>query len=221
MLIEVYADVVCPWCAIGERRLSAALAMLGDLDIQRSWRPFQLRPEMPERGLPWAPFIAEKFGGEGGARAAFAQVTAAGAADGLSFRFDRVASAPNTVDAHRLILWAAGRGREWETADALFEAYFTLGRNLNDPDHLAEAAAKAGLDSGEVCAHLAGDGGRAEVAESQQVAARLGIQSVPTYVIDGRYALSGAQPAEVLAAAIREIAAERPALVSGRGASKA
>ncbi|HEX7240834.1 MAG TPA: DsbA family protein, partial [Longimicrobiaceae bacterium] len=103
MQIEVYADVVCPWCWIGERRLEAALAQRPELRVRRSWRPFQLQPQMPPGGLPWAEFAAAKFGGAERARGMFAQVAAAGAADGVRFAWDRVATAPNTVDAHRLV----------------------------------------------------------------------------------------------------------------------
>jgi predicted DsbA family dithiol-disulfide isomerase len=102
------------------------------------------------------------------------------------------------VDAHRLILFAAGHDREWEAADALFRAYFKEGKNLNDHEQLVELATGVGLDAGAVRGYLAGEGGAAEVVASQEEAGRLGIAGVPCYVFDGRYALSGAQPVEVL-----------------------
>ncbi len=197
MKIDVYADVVCPWCYVGERRLEGALQDRPDLDVQRRWRPFQLRPEMPARGLPWRPFALEKFGGEENMGRAFAHVAAAGKPDGVSFDFDRVASAPNTVDAHRLILHAQQRGNQREMADALFRGYFVEGRNLNDADDLAAMALGAGLAPDEARALLDGDGGIEDVRESQRTAAELGIGGVPFYVIDGRYAISGGQPAAV------------------------
>jgi len=197
MLIEVYSDVVCPWCYVGEKRLEGALKRRPDLDAEILWRPFQLRPEMPEGGLPWREFAVEKFGSEGNMKAAFDHVARAGAPDGVRFDFDRIATAPNTTDAHRLILFARGSGREWQAADALFRAYFREGRDLNAMEDLMQTASEAGLDPEEAREYLAGDGGRAEVWESQQRAARLGIGGVPFYVFDGRYALSGAQPVEV------------------------
>ncbi len=100
MLIEVFADLACPWCYIGARRLARALALRPDLEVQRRWRPFQLQPQMPAGGLPWDRFVREKFGGVERAAGAFARVTEVGAADGLTFAFDRVASAPNTVALH-------------------------------------------------------------------------------------------------------------------------
>jgi predicted DsbA family dithiol-disulfide isomerase len=205
----VYSDVVCPWCYIGEKRLEKALRERPDLEVAVRWRPFQLQPGMPEGGLPWSEFARRKFGGEANAKAAFAHVAAAGEPDGVHFDFDRVASAPNTVDAHRLILFAAERGRQWETADVLFRAYFAEGGNLNDHEQLTELAYGVGLDPGEVRAYLAGESGVAEVLASQEEAGRLGIAGVPFYVFDGRYAVSGAQPVEVFGRVLDAVRAEK------------
>jgi predicted DsbA family dithiol-disulfide isomerase len=196
MLIDVYSDVVCPWCYIGERRLQGALRERPDLAVERRWRPFQLQPGMPADGMPWAEFSRRKFGGESGARAAFERVAAAGEPDGVRFDFDRVASAPNTVDAHRLILLSEKRGLGERVSEALFEAYFAGGADLNDHPTLIGVAAGAGLDADEARAYLASDAGADEVWASQQRAADLGIAGVPFYVFDGRYAISGAQPLE-------------------------
>ena len=145
MKIDVHADVVCPWCYVGEKRLDKALAARPDLAVEKRWRPFQLRPEMPETGLPWREFALDKFGGEENMRRAFAHVAAAGEPEGARFDFDRVASAPNTVDAHRLILHAREHDMEWEMADALFRGYFAEGRNLNDREDLTSTARQACL----------------------------------------------------------------------------
>lgn len=209
MKIEVFADVVCPWCFVGEERLAKALALRPGLGAEVRWRPFQLRPEMPEGGLPWREFAVAKFGGEERMRAAFRHVSAAGAPDGIEFDFDRVASAPNTVDAHRLILLAEDRDKGREMSRALFRAYFSEGANLNDRDQLAALASGAGLDADETRAYLEGDSGVAEVWASQEEAARLGITSVPFYVFDGRYALPGSQPVEVFVEALDAVAAEK------------
>ena len=202
MLIEVYADVVCPWCYIGERRLARALAERPDLAVERRWRPFQLQPQLPPNGVPWADFARAKFGGVAQAHAAFARVTAVGAEEGLTFAFDHVVSAPNTVDAHRLILHADRQGREWAMADALFAAYFAGGADLNDPDQLVTAAERAGLPAAESRAFLAGDEARDDVLASQAEAAELGITGVPFFVLDGSYAVSGAQPVAVFLRAL-------------------
>jgi len=192
VLIEIYADVVCPWCYIGENRLEKALAQRPELAIERRWQPFQLRPEMPKAGVAWPEFARDKFGGWENAQAAFAMVTQTGAAEGLSFDFERVASAPNTVDAHRLILWAEEQGKQSQMANALFSAYFAQGRDLNNSADLVEVAVSVGLEAGEVQAFLDSPAKTAEVATSQQTASRQRIQSVPTYIIEGRYKLVGA-----------------------------
>lgn len=197
MVVEVYADVVCPWCYIGERRLRKALA--GRPDVEVRWRPFQLRPEMPAGGLPWREeFTQEKFGGEESARAAFKQVAAAGAPDGIRFDFGRVANAPNTVDAHRLILFAEKRGVVEQATEELFRAYFTEVKNLNDPDKLIGAISSIRLDAGEVRAYLESEANLQEVRASQEAAHGLGISGV----FDSRYAVSGAQPVEVFKRAL-------------------
>lgn len=209
MIIDVYADVVCPWCYIGERRLEQALAQRPQLTVERRWQPFQLNPAMPASGLDWADFAPRKFGGMQRAQAAFAQVATVGAADGISFAFDRIASAPNTVDAHRLILFARQHNREWHVSEALFAAYFSDGRNLNDHEHLVTIATGAGLVENAVRELLATDAGVAEVVASQVAAEQQGIQGVPFYIFDRRYAISGAQPVSVFVRALDQIAAEQ------------
>lgn len=214
MRIDVYADVVCPWCYIGEHRLERALTLRPELRVERRWRPYQLQPGMPAGGITWEEFVRTRFGGAERARGMFAQVAAAGAQDGVRFDWERVATAPNTVDAHRLILWAAEQGREWAMADALFRGYFTEGRDLNAEDDLAALAAEAGLDPEAARGHLRGDAGRDEVLRSQDTAAELGISGVPFFVIEDRYGISGAQPVELFLRALDQVAAEG----SGEGA---
>ena len=208
MVIDIYADVVCPWCYIGKRRLELALAERPGLEVERRWRPFQLQPDLPASGEPWAAFVQRKFGGAARAQAMFDHVAQIGAADGLRLAFDRVAHAANTRDAHRLILFAADQGREWEMADALFVAYFAEGRNLSDADELAAIAAGAGLGAPTARETLASGAYAAEVDASQQEAEQIGITGVPFYIFDQRYAISGAQPVEVFLRALDLAGAE-------------
>lgn len=205
MQIEVYADIACPWCYIGERRLEQAIQQRPGLEIVRHWRPFQLQPGLPATGIPWGEFAPRKFGGEARAQAMFQHVTQAGAPDGIDFRFDRVATAANTADAHRLVLFAAEHGRQWHMVETLFKAYFTDGRDLNNTDDLVAAAVGAGLAENETRQFLATDRFTAEVAASQDMATQLGIQGVPFYVINNRYGLSGAQPVEVFVQALDQV----------------
>ncbi len=207
MQIDIYADIACPWCFIGERRIRAALTQLPDINARMTWRPYQLQPGLPPEGLPWQEFAAKKFGSEARMAALTQYVAEQGRGDGIDFRFDRIQRANNTVDAHRLILFAAESGRSWDVAESLFDAYFVLGRNLNDRNDLLASAEAGGLDRTE--ADLLLDSGRLtdEVHASQDLAARLGVEGVPFYVIDGKYGLSGAQPVDVFVKALQKIAA--------------
>jgi predicted DsbA family dithiol-disulfide isomerase len=203
MTIDVFADIACPWCYIGERRLFAALAER-EIDATVRWRPFQLQPHLPETGVPWRSFAEEKFGGWERARTGFRRVEEAAAGDGITFDFEGIASAANTADAHRLILLARAHGREWAMAEALFQGYFAEGRNLNVKADLLAITASAGLDPEAAAAYLAGEAGRAEVVQSQADARQLGITGVPFTILDGRLGLSGAQPVEAFARALDE-----------------
>ena len=210
MTLDVFADIACPWCYIGEARLQAALAVRPGLGVERRWRPFQLQPGLPRTGTPRDDFFERKFGGADSMSAAFAHVTEAGRADGLRFDFDRLAGAPNTVDAHRLVLLGADYGRAFETADALFEGYFADGRDLNDPADLVAIAEHAGLPGADALAVLEGDRFEAEVARSQEVARRSGIGGVPLYIFGDQFALSGAQPVAAFVQALDRAHAARP-----------
>jgi predicted DsbA family dithiol-disulfide isomerase len=202
MQVEVYADVVCPWCYIGEARLNKALALRPDLKVEKVWRPFQLRPELPPEGENWTTFAIEKFGGLERAQSMFNQVATVGKDDGLDFRFDKVASAANTLDAHRIILLAADEGKTWETAHNLMKAYFTEGRNLSHKAELTAIAIESGLTPRKVEDLLETDYYEDEVVSSQETATELGINGVPFFIFNGKYALSGAQPVEVFLKAL-------------------
>ncbi len=198
--IDVFADIACPWCYIGEQRLAAVLAERPDLALTWRWRPFQLQPGIPPVGLPWAEFVASKFGAD--AAAVFEHTRAVGKESGLDFHFDRITRAPNTVNAHRLVLHAQQSDRARQTADALFHAYFTEGRDVGDPQVLVRVADEVGLDADKVEAYLASDSGRDTVDESQDAATRLGISGVPFYIFNGRVGISGAQDHDTFARAI-------------------
>ncbi len=211
MTVDVFADIACPWCYIGEARLQAALAARPGLGVERRWRPFQLQPDLPRTGTPRDAFFERKFGGGESVSAAFAQVTEAGRADGLRFDFDRLAGAPNTTDAHRLVLLGATYDRAFETADALFEGYFADGRDLNDAGDLIAVAEHAGIPTADARALLLDDRFEVEVAQSQEVARRSGISGVPLYLFGDRFALSGAQPVAAFIQALDRASTDRPA----------
>lgn len=199
--IEVFSDVACPWCYLGDARLRAALAR-AEVQAVVHWQPFQLQPALPPEGVPWKAFAERKFGSWARALEVFAQVGELGREAGLRFRFTDIARANNTVDAHRLILYAEAYGKGEAAARALCQAYFAEGRDLNDTAVLVHLAADLGLEPDAVKTFLRGDEKRSEVSASQKRAATLGISGVPFYIFNARLGVSGAQTVETFVRAI-------------------
>jgi predicted DsbA family dithiol-disulfide isomerase len=197
MQIDIVADVTCPWCFIGKRRLERALTMRPDIAATRSWRAFRLNPDLPRDGVPRELFLAAKFGGSRAANR-FRAIVAAGRAEGIDIAFDRIRRTPNTLLAHRLIRLAAAEGRSDAIVEALFHAYFTSGIDIGDIGTLALIAAQNGIDRRRAAAYLDSDAGTAEVLAEEQRARRLGIRAVPCFIIERGYTISGAQEPEML-----------------------
>src|SRR3984885_1875857 len=206
--IDIVSDVVCPWCYIGKRRIENALALAPDVPVEIHWRPFFLNPWVPREGISRDDYLTKKFGSVEAYKGIAGRVVAAAGEDGLLYRPDLVKRQPNTTDCHRLIHWAEAQGKSAEMKQRLVELYFRDGGDLTDIDVLVQAAADCGLDTDDVRRRLATDEDVALISTQAQEAADKGISSVPTYVFAGKYAVSGAQPAEQLARAIREVSAE-------------
>ena len=223
MTIDVYADIACPWCYVGRARLKDALAQRSDLGVTLRWRPFQLQPDLPADGADFRTVLERKFGSWTRAERMFDRIREMGGEEGLTFNFDAIEVAPNTADAHRLVLWAQSKttsslspGAEDEDgpvgADAmattLFRAYFTDGRNVSDRAVLADCAAEAGFDADEARAMLGSDAHADAVRESQQQAQRRGVTGVPCYVFNDEQAVTGAQPTDVFLEVFDAVEAE-------------
>ncbi|WP_422505669.1 DsbA family oxidoreductase [Stenotrophomonas sp. GZD-301] len=210
MKIDIWSDVVCPWCWIGKHRFEQGLALLGDdaPEIEVRWRPFLLDPDAGTTPVPLREAYLAKFGSAERTEQILSQTQTTARAEGLPMDFDQGQVRVTTLPAHRL-LWLAGReGVQAAVGEALFRAHFVHGRNLADPQTLIEAAAAGGIAADRVTALLAGDEGLEEIQAQLAQAHAVGIQSVPTFVINDRYALQGAQPPEAFAEALRQIAAE-------------
>ncbi|SCF43775.1 DsbA family oxidoreductase [Micromonospora mirobrigensis] len=203
MEIEIYADVVCPWCWIGKRRLEQALESY-DGEVTVRYRPFQLDPTPVTEPKPLLEALGDKFGGSDRAQQMATQVTQVGASVGLDMRFDRAVAA-NTFEAHRLVRFATERGRGAELVEALYRAHFSDGVDVGSGDALVKLAADVGLDETEAREHLESNLGRREVAADLAAAHQLGVSSVPTFVLAGKYAVTGAQEPETLLAALDEV----------------
>jgi predicted DsbA family dithiol-disulfide isomerase len=198
LAVEVVHDLVCPWCYLGARRLFRTLTRRPDLLVEVSWRPFLLNPDMPRAGMSRSDYVMRKFGGEERARRLYASITEIGRAEGLMFRFDRIRRTPSSVDAHRLVRWAANFGRADEVVEALFAAHFSDGRDIGDPGVLAAIAASCGLRPMAARSFLAGTTDVDAVHADNLRAHRLGINGVPCFVVSGLHAIAGAQEPEVI-----------------------
>ena len=169
------------------------------------WLPFQLNPDLPERGIPRREYIERKWG-PGRGPEVYGRVAAAGRTVGLPFAFENITVQPNTMQAHRLLHYAGQHGRQDEMAEALFKSYFIEGANIADPDTLAEIAARAGLDREKVAAYLGSDADREVVAQGDIEARSAGIGGVPFFVFNRRVGVSGAQESETLVEAMEQAA---------------
>jgi len=195
--IEIYSDIACPWCYIGERRFERALASFEDREgLEVVYRSFQLDPSMPDRPLPMRDFLQRKFGP--GHEALTRHVSAAAEAEGIRIDLDR-ALVVNTLTAHRLLRLALeeyGAPTQRKLAELLFEAYFERGADVSSHDTLASLAEEAGMDGARARAYLDGGEGVEETRAEIEGSARIGVRAVPTFVLEGRYAVEGAQEPE-------------------------
>ena len=206
--IDVVSDVVCPWCYIGKKRIENALALVPDVPVELHFRPFFLNSWVPREGIGRDEYLTAKFGSVEAYKGIAGRVVAAAGEEGLSYRPDLVKRQPNTIDCHRLIHWAEAQGKAAEMKQRLMELYFRDGGDLTDIDVLVQAAADCGLGADEVRRRLASDEDVALISGQAQEASDKGISGVPTFVFAQKYAVSGAQPADQLARAIRQVSAE-------------
>jgi predicted DsbA family dithiol-disulfide isomerase len=200
--IDVFADVVCPWCYIGRKRLGRAMAAEPPGSFVTLWRAFELQPDMPEKGLPAQAFFAGKFGGAARMNAIFERVVDAGREEGIAFDFAAQRVAPNTRLAHRAIQLAPDPERQTATVDACFKGHFEEGTDIGDLDQLVALIARhvPGADAAELAGRLERGEGKDEVLADEDTAAELGIGGVPFFIANQKLGLSGAQPAEVFTA---------------------
>lgn len=209
--IDVVSDVVCPWCFIGQKRLDRAVAAVPEVDVEIRWRPFQLDPTIPPQGKDRKEYMLSKFGSAEKLHEIHSRIEALGVAEGIDFDFDAITVSPNTLDAHRVLRWAAANGPDVQgrLARRLFQLYFEEGANVGDHSVLVEAAREAGMDAPVVAAMLATDSDRDAVLDEAATASRMGVTGVPCFLFEGKYAVMGAQDAGTLADAIRQIAAAK------------
>ncbi|MGI9352250.1 MAG: DsbA family oxidoreductase [Rhizobiaceae bacterium] len=211
MEIDVISDVMCPWCYIGKTNLDEAIRQVDDLDVEVRWRPYQLDSTLPKEGISRSEYLNNKFGGEEGAKQVYGRIKEAGKSLGIDFNFDVMEVSPNTLDAHRVILWAGGQGPEVQDklVDRLFEIFFLEGGHIGRNDILVKAAEAAGMDGAIVDGLLKGDDDKDKVALEIDHARQMGVQGVPCFIVDNKFALTGAQPPDQLVSAMRHAISER------------
>lgn len=197
--VDVFSDVICPWCFILKRKMEKAIEKLGDgyeLDIK--YMPFQLNPTMPKNGLDRKEYRSAKFGSWEKSMLLDRQVWEAGKMEGISFNFDVIKRTPNTFEAHRLIWLGRAEGVQNEVVEGLFSSYFVHGDDVGDRDTLVQIAIEAGIDRKRVDDFFSSNEGVEEVKKEEEIARNARISAVPSVYINGGYAFSGAQSTEAI-----------------------
>lgn len=206
MKIQVFSDIVCPWCYIGERRLARALQAVNSAEaFEVEFKPFQLDPATPVEALPLTEYLQKRFAGRP-VDSMMQRVTSTAADEGITIDWQHGQIA-NTRTAHRLMAWTMteyGETTQRKLAEQLFALHFTNGGNIGDIDELADAAAIAGIDASRARAFLNSTDGVQELDDAFASARRMGVQAVPTFIIDDRYVIQGAQPLATFEATLRE-----------------
>ena len=206
LTIDIVSDLICPWCFIGKRRLEKALADFPtQLAPKITWKPFQLNPDMPKDGMNRRAYREAKFGSWEASQRLDARVAEAGAGEGIEFSFDNTERTPNTLDAHRLIWLAQRRNVQDSIVERLFKDYFVRGKDIGRGDILLSAGVGCGLDEKDVAGFLESADGLAEITDEEQTMRRLGITSVPNFILNSEFSVSGAQEPRVFISAITQV----------------
>ena len=193
LVIDVVSDVVCPWCFIGKKRLEQALELRPDIPVEIRWRPYFLNDWVPREGISREQYLTKKFGSPERYKSIAGRVAQAAKAEGLDYQMDKIARQPNTLDCHRLILWAGNTGNAGKMKQRLMELYFSEGADLTDREVLVKVAAECGLDPDLTRELLASDRDVDRVTQEAEQAKRAGIDGVPCFIFGGVLAVSGAQ----------------------------
>lgn len=205
MRLDIISDPICPWCYIGKARLEQALAERPDHPFEIQWHPFQLNPDMPAGGMDRRAYLEAKFGGQEGAVRVYSEIARHAEEAGLTIDFAAIQTTPNTLDAHRLIHWAGFEGKQYQIVTRLFQAYFTEGQDIGDAATLTTLAAEVGMDAAATARLLASDTDREHIQTRDAEARKMGVNSVPTFLVGGRHVVPGAQPAQLWIDVIDEL----------------
>lgn len=203
--LDIISDPICPWCYIGKSNLDKALAQIPDHPFIIEWHPFQLNPDMPIEGMDRRDYLEGKFGGKEAAVKAYAPVVEHAQKAGLTINYEAMTRTPNTLNAHRLIHWAGIEAKQTEAVDALFHAYFVDARDIGNAEVLGDIADSIGMDAAVVQKLLATDNDTDDIKSRDAHSRQMGVTSVPTFIVDNKHAVPGAQPPELWLKVIGEI----------------
>ena len=204
--IDIVSDVVCPWCAIGYKKLSKAMTQLDDeISFEVNWKPYELHPEIPKEGFDKKEYYKIKFGESSGSNDKFNFISEEGKKVGLEFNFKKSKNLPNTFLAHRLLWLCRSKDMQDVLAEALFHAYFTDGRDVGNTDELIEISSENGLNREEIKEFFQTNIGHEEVLREENRAREMNIFSVPTYIFNKKYLLVGGQESDTFEAYIKKV----------------
>ena len=206
--LDIMSDPICPWCFIGKAYLDKALSAHPNHQFLIEWHPFQLNPDMPANGMGRREYLEGKFGGRDAAVRAYAPVVESAKTAGVAIDFEGMKRTPNTINAHRLIHWAGIEGRQTAAVSALFKAYFTDAHDIGDPDVLIDIAKSVEMNGDVVKRLLDSDEDLKLIQDRDKHSRKMGINSVPTFIIANQHAVPGAQPPELWAQVIADLAAQ-------------
>tara|TARA_B100000965_G_scaffold334436_1_gene299717 strand:+ start:169 stop:807 length:639 start_codon:yes stop_codon:yes gene_type:complete len=205
MKLDIFSDPICPWCYIGKSYLDRALEKVGNHPFNIQWHPFQLNPEMPLEGVDRKKYLETKFGGRDLAVKAYKPVLEHAALAGLNLKLEDITKTPNTLSSHRLIFWAWQEGVQNAVVSALFKAYFVEGRDIGKNAVLIDISHNAGISRDLVSRLLSGKNDLEQVIELDKAARKMGINSAPTFILNGKHVITGAQNVEFWSNLITEV----------------
>ena len=194
--LDIFSDTVCPWCYIGKKRLENALNKYKNLKIKQTWRPFQLNPGMPPDGMDRQEYLISKFGSSDAAKTVYENIYEEGVKEGINFNFDLIEVTPNSFNSHRLLALAYNTNIQEKVLDDLFESYFLHGKDIGDPNILLQIAIKHNIDAEEFKSYLSDQENIEPLANEEIQAKKMGINSIPTFIVNKQIVINGAQTSE-------------------------
>ena len=206
MKIDIFSDVVCPWCFIGKKNLENAISLsknnLESIDIKINWKMFQLNPLLPETGISRKEYLASKFGNETNSSNIYKRIENAGQLVGIKFNFNKIQVQPNSLQAHRLIAFIQTKQPNSDIVEAVFRNFFIDGQDIGEPSVLEKIALNYNISKTEIIRYMSSNKNRRKLFEENKKAQEMGIQGVPFFIFNNKIVVSGARPVEILQTAL-------------------